>query len=299
MNGSTFKADIKYWLKQENTVNHLMIINIAVFLIASVLRLFAFFGTPFANPAFGFMVNNLSLHVDDTLLYKPWGLITYMFFHIHWIHILFNMLTFFWFGNLFRSELGNRRVLPLYLLAGIFGGLLYVASYYIFPQSPYLGGPMLGASGATMAFLIASATLMPNMEIGILVGHVKLKWLAVAVLVINLITVPEGNVGGILAHFGGALFGFGYIRILKSSGTDLCAPLMKLFDNFNNLFSRNKSSSTRTFKPKKSPLRVVRNPSDASHASRLDQLLDKISEKGYNSLTTEEKQWLRQYSNEK
>ncbi len=75
-----------------------------------------------------------------------------------------------------------------------------------------------------MAFLIASATLMPNLEISILVAHIRLKWMAVAVLIINLISIPDGNAGGILAHFGGALFGFGYVRILKNTGYDLCAP---------------------------------------------------------------------------
>ncbi|WP_423736296.1 rhomboid family intramembrane serine protease [Chitinophaga caseinilytica] len=298
MNGTTFKADIKYWLRQDNTVNHLMIINIAVFLIVGILRLLGTLRLPFAAEAWAFLVDNLVLHVDNVLLYKPWGLITYMFFHVQVLHILFNMLTFFWFGNFFRAELGNRRVLPLYLMAGLFGAGLYILFYYLLPATPYLGGSLLGASAASMAFLIASATLMPNLEISILVAHVRLKWLAIAVLVLNLISIPDGNAGGILAHFGGALFGFGYVRILKSTGTDLCAPLMRLFDGINGLFTRNKTT-TRTFKPKKSPLRVVRNATDASHASKLDQLLDKISEKGYNSLTSEEKQWLRQYSNEK
>ncbi|WP_298715157.1 rhomboid family intramembrane serine protease [Chitinophaga sp.] len=298
MNGTTFKADIKYWLRQDNTVNHLMIINIAVFLIVGILRLLGTLQLPFAAGAWAFLVDNLVMHADRTLLFKPWGAVTYMFFHIGVFHILFNMLTFFWFGNLFRSELGNRRVLPLYLLSGLFGAGMYLLFYYLLPPTPYLGGPLLGASGATMAFLIASATLMPNMEISILVAHFKLKWLAIGVLVLNLISIPDGNVGGILAHLGGALFGFAYVRILKSTGTDLCAPLMQLFDGLNHLFSRRKTT-TRTFKPKKSPLRVVRNAPDPSHASRLDQLLDKISEKGYNSLTSEEKQWLRQYSNEK
>lgn len=298
MNGSTFKADIKYWLRQENTVNHLMIINIAVFLVVGVLRLLGLVQLPFAASAYGFLVNNLVFYVDGTLLYKPWGILTYMFFHAQVLHILFNMLTLFWFGNFFRSELGNRRVLPLYLLAGLFGAGMYLLFYWLLPQNGYLGGPLLGASAASMAFLIASATLMPNLEVSILVAHVRLKWIAIAVLVINLISIPDGNAGGILAHFGGALFGYAYIRILKSTGHDLCAPLMRLFDGVNHLFTRNKSAR-RSFKPKKSPLRVVRNTTDASHASRLDQLLDKISEKGYNSLTSEEKQWLRQYSDEK
>lgn len=298
MNGSTLKADIKYWLKQKNTVNHLMIINIAVFLLAVITQFLGNQHVPFTAEASSFMVDNLMLHVDGTLLMKPWGLITYMFFHTSFFHILFNMLALYWFGNLFRSELGNRRVLPVYLLSGILGAAMYIGAYYLLPTNRFLGAPMLGASAATVAYLVACATLMPNLEINILLGNIRLKWIATALIVLNIISIPQGNVGGILAHLGGALFGFSYVRILKNNGTDLCAPLMQLFDAINHLFSRRKTT-TRTFKPKKSPLRVVRNTTDASHASRLDQLLDKISEKGYNSLTTEEKQWLRQYSDEK
>ncbi|RPE12468.1 rhomboid family intramembrane serine protease [Chitinophaga lutea] len=298
MNGTSFQSDIKHWLKQENTVNHLMFVNIGIFLLLGILYLLAFLQLDVAAVAHQFLLNNLQLNIyNNELLYKPWGILTYMFVHTGIFHIFFNMLNLYWFGNMFRSTLGNKRVLPLYLLSGLFGALVYVLFYYALPTSGVLGGPMIGASAAVMCFLVASATLMPNLEIGLLfLGTIKLKWVAVGVIVIDIITIPLGNVGGILAHLGGAAFGYVYVRTLQNNGTDLCAPLIALFEKITSLFSRR--PKPQKFKPKKSPLRVVRN-NEPSHTTRLDQLLDKINEKGYNSLTSEEKQWLKKYSDEK
>lgn len=282
-------------------MNHLMFVNIVIFIVLGLLFVLAApntFHIHFAVVTHAFLLENLQLNIyNDTLLYKPWGLLTYMFVHTGIFHIFFNMLNLYWFGNMFRSTLGNKRVLPLYLLAGIIGALVYILFYYALPPTNMLGGPMIGASAAVMCFLVASATLMPNVEISLLfLGHIRLKWVAIGVIIIDIIAIPGGNVGGILAHLGGAAFGYAYVRILQNNGTDLCAPLISLFEKISGLFSR--QPRPRKFKPKKSPLRVVRNP-EPSHATKLDQLLDKINEKGYNSLTSDEKQWLKKYSDEK
>ncbi|MCW3463555.1 rhomboid family intramembrane serine protease [Chitinophaga nivalis] len=237
--------------------------------------------------------DQLAIHVQPgEFIMKPWGLITYMFTHVEVFHILFNMINLYWFGNLFRDFLGNKRVLPLYLLGGIAGGVLYLLSYFLF--AGYIGITMVGASAAVMCILVAAATLMPNYEIGLLfLGRVKLKWLAIALVVLGLISIPEGNIGGVVAHMGGALLGFLYVRILQS-GTDLCKPLIWLFDAGTR---REHRQQTQKIKPKKSPLKVVKKAEDNSQ-SRLDQLLDKINEKGYQSLSAEEKAWLDKVSKE-
>lgn len=298
MNGTSFQSDIRYWLKQENSVNHLMLVNIVIFLVLGILYLPAVFNNGIPPAIHPFLLHQLELHVQpDLLLRKPWGILTYMFVHTGIFHIFFNMLNFYWFGNMFRTTLGNKRVLPLYILSGITGGLVYMAAYFIFPPNNYLGGSMIGASAAVMCFLVASATLMPNVEIGLLfLGSIKLKWVAIGVIVIDIIAIPQGNTGGILAHLGGATFGYAYVRILQS-GTDLCAPLMSLFRKISGMFDRNKRIPKK-FKPKKSPLRVVRK-NETVHSTKLDELLDKINEKGYDSLSPDEKQWLRKYSDEK
>ncbi|MRG47245.1 rhomboid family intramembrane serine protease [Chitinophaga sp. SYP-B3965] len=299
MNGSSIKSELRMWIRQENMVTYLIITNIAVFLIMGILRLVSL-ASDSANPIFAFLYDNLSLHTrPDQLLVKPWGFITYMFTHYQVLHILFNLLMFFFFGNLFRSDLSNRRVLPLYLLGGLIGGILYVAVYNILPSYSGIDGTMVGASAAIMTFIVASSTLMPNLEIALFgVFNIRLKWLALGLVVIDLFSMPDGNLGGLVSHLGGAAFGFAYIRILKS-GTDLCSPLMILFDKIGDIFSRSRrEAKPKKFKPKKSPLRVVRN-NEVAISTRLDELLDKINEKGLESLTSEEKLWLKKHSEEK
>ncbi|NLU93184.1 rhomboid family intramembrane serine protease [Chitinophaga sp. Ak27] len=291
MNGTSFQSDIRYWLRQGNTVNHLLFWNIIVFLGINIIHLIAFL-TKQPGP-FIWTYDQLAIHAPlSAFILKPWGLITYMFTHEQIFHVLFNMINLYWFGNLFRDFLGNKRVLPLYLLGGIAGGLLYLLSASLFPG--YMGYTMIGASAAIMCILVAAATLMPNYEIGLMfLGSVRLKWLALALVLLGLISIPNGNIGGLISHMGGALLGFFYIRILQA-GTDLCKPLIWVFDASTRQEQR---KADRKFKPKKSPLKVVRKTDDSSQ-SRLDQLLDKINEKGYNSLSAEEKAWLDKVSKE-
>ena len=291
MNGTSFQSDIRYWLRQGNTVNHLLFWNIIVFLGINIVHLIAFL-TKQPGP-FIWTYDQLAIHAPvSAFILKPWGLITYMLTHEQIFHVLFNMINLYWFGNLFRDFLGNKRVLPLYLLGGIAGGLLYLLSASLFPG--YMGYTMIGASAAIMCILVAAATLMPNYEIGLMfLGSVRLKWLALALVLLGLISIPNGNIGGLISHMGGALLGFFYIRILQA-GTDLCKPLIWVFDANTRQEQR---QAARKFKPKKSPLKVVRKTDDSSQ-SRLDQLLDKINEKGYNSLSAEEKAWLDKVSKE-
>lgn len=296
MNGTSFQSDIRYWLRQGNTVNHLLFWNIAIFLALGILRLIAYFSK--SETIYLFVSDQLVLHSNlSVLLKKPWGLFTYMFAHINIFHIFFNMLNLYWFGNLFRDFLGNKRILPLYLLGGLMGGVLYVLSFnLLYPAE--IDTTMLGASAAVMCLLVGCATLMPNYEIGLLLlGSVRLKWLAIAILALDLISIPtQGNLGGIIAHVGGAALGFVYIRLLKN-GTDLCQPLIWVFDTVSGA-NASKPKTKRPFKPKKSPLKVVKKAQDENRQLRLDQLLDKINEKGIGSLSPEEKAWLDKHSKE-
>ncbi|WP_343303608.1 rhomboid family intramembrane serine protease [Chitinophaga niabensis] len=298
MNGTSIKTELRNWIRQENMVTYLIVTNIAIFFLLGIIRLVAL-ASDSANPVFVFLYDNLALHSSpDQLLMKPWGFISYMFTHYMVLHVLFNLMVFFFFGNLFRSDLGNRRVLPLYLLGGLVGGILYVAVYNLLPSYRGIDGTMVGASAAVMTFLVASSTLMPNLEIALFgIFNIRLKWLAIALVLIDVFSMADGNLGGLISHLGGAAFGYGYIRILQQ-GTDLCGPLIALFDKVKGIFTRREARAPKKFKPKKSPLRVVRN-NEVAIGTRLDELLDKINEKGYESLTSEEKNWLKKYSDEK
>ncbi len=253
MNGTSFQSDIRYWLRQGNTVNHLLFWNIVVFLVLGLLNLLSFFGAP--RTIFTFTFDQVVLHSElGTFIRKPWGLFTYMFAHLNIFHIFFNMLNLYWFGNLFRTFLGNKRILPLYLLGGITGGLLYILCFYVL-LPPGADSTMLGASASVMCLLVACATLTPNYEISLLLlGSVRLKWLALAVIVLDLISIPQGNIGGMIAHIGGAALGFIYIRLLKN-GADLCQPLIWVFDALSGGSGGSTVSAPKTrrstFKPKK------------------------------------------------
>ncbi|HEU4554955.1 MAG TPA: rhomboid family intramembrane serine protease [Chitinophaga sp.] len=295
MNGTSFQSDIRYWLRQGNTVNHLLLWNIAIFVILGLLNLLRYVGV--SDLAFIFTYDQLVLHSElGVFLHKPWGLITYMFTHLGIFHIFFNMLNLFWFGNLFRSFLGDKRVLPLYLLGGITGGLVYMLCFYLL-LPPGADATLLGASASVMALLLACATLMPNYEIGLLlIGSIRLKWLALAIIVLDLISIPQGNIGGMLAHLGGALLGFVYVKLLQN-GTDLGQPIIWVTET---LSGARKAAGPKTkrssFKPKKSPLKVVKKNAVENKQLKLDQLLDKINEKGIESLSAEEKAWLDKHS---
>ncbi|SFD06618.1 Membrane associated serine protease, rhomboid family [Chitinophaga sp. CF118] len=293
MNGTSFRSDIRFWLRQGNTINHLLFWNIVVFLLLGVVHV-----AGWISPATGFiptfLYEQLSLHSAlPALISKPWGLFTYMFTHVAIFHLFFNMLNLYWFGNLFRSFLGNHRVLPLYLLGGITGGLIFLLVYNLAYSS--IDGTLIGASASVICMLVACATKIPNYEIGLLFfGPVRLKWLALAVVVLDAIAIPDGNTGGIAAHLGGALMGFVYIKLLDN-GTDICQPLIWLFNRRVRVESPRRK---RIFKPKKSPLKIVRNGPEENRQNHLDQLLDKINDKGYESLTPEEKAWLKKMSQE-
>jgi len=293
MNGTSFRSDIRYWLRQGNTINHLLFWNIVVFLLLGVVHVAGWI-SPTANIIPTFLYEQLSLHsAIPAFISKPWGLFTYMFTHVAIFHVFFNMLNLYWFGNLFRSFLGNHRVLPLYLLGGITGGLVFLLVYNIAFAS--IDGTLIGASASVICLLVACATKIPNYEIGLLfLGSIRLKWLALAIVVLDAIAIPDGNTGGIAAHLGGALMGFVYIKLLDN-GTDICQPLIWLFNRRVRVEAPRRK---RTFKPKKSPLKVVKNGPDENRQSRLDYLLDKINEKGFESLSPEEKAWLKKMSQE-
>jgi membrane associated rhomboid family serine protease len=294
MNGTSFRSDIRYWLRQGNAINHLLFWNIVVFLLLGVVYLAGWI-SPAAQPIHVFLMDQLALHsAVPAFISKPWGLLTYMFTQEEVFHIFFNMLNLYWFGNLFRSFLGNHRVLPLYLLGGITGGLVFLLFYNLaYPNQP---GELIGASASVISLLVACATKIPNYEIGMLfLGQIRLKWLALAMVILDIISIPHGNGGGIAAHLGGALMGFVYIKLLDN-GTDICQPLIWLFNR--RVRVEAPGGRKRMFKPKKSPLKVVKNGPDENRQLRLDQLLDKINDKGFDSLSVEEKAWLKRMSQE-
>lgn len=294
--------EIKKRYKSGSIVFKLIFINVAVFLVVGIINLFAFFGLP------GLATESwLAVPADlNVLLYKPWTLITYMFLHYDFLHILFNMLWLFWFGQLFMQFIIPKRMLSVYLLGGLSGAVLYIAAFNLIPafQPEVAGSIALGASASVYAIVIATCTYVLDYSIGLLfIGRVKLKYIAIVVIVIDLLSISKGNAGGHIAHLGGALFGFLFALRLKK-GKDITKGFSATMDYIFSMFkSRPKmkvaSSKFRKTGPPSSDISDKKAASDleynkkkATTQAEIDKILDKISKHGYDSLTKAEKDTL-------
>ncbi len=233
---------------------------------------------------------SLSSNPED-LLWKPWSMISYSFFHSDFFHIFFNLIILNFSGQLFLTFFNQKQLLGLYVLSAVFAGLVFVSSFYLMN----IIAPIVGASAAIMAILVAVTTYSPLMNVRLLlVGNVKLWQITVVILVLDLLQIRMDNSGGHIAHLAGAFFGFVFVKLLKN-GTDLSNIVTTIIDFFVNLFR--KSPST----PFKKVHKNYKKPSEKSTSrivtkdktqQQIDEILDKISRSGYDCLTKEEKEFL-------
>ncbi|MBI3501145.1 MAG: rhomboid family intramembrane serine protease [Bacteroidetes bacterium] len=260
----------------------IIVINAIVFIVVNIVdELLRFSGQGFS------LVYWLALPGEiSTALTHAWALITYMFLHKDFFHILFNMLWLYWLGKIFVEYVGSKRLVAVYLLGGISGGILYLLSSLVFPlyfQNTFL----LGASAGVMAVVIAIAILLPDYVIHLLFfGGVRLKYLALISFVLTSLLDISQNTGGKIAHIGGALFGMIFMLQYKN-GKDITKPFTNLLDWI---------ASPKRPKIKVSYRRKVSdddfNSNQRLKQQKIDQILDKISKSGYDALTKEEKDFL-------
>jgi len=196
------------------------------------------------------------------------------------------MIVFYWLGKLLTEYLGNEKLWATYILGGLTGAVFYLLAYNLFPAFSGTGSQLMGASAGVIAVMVAAATLLPDYTVQlILFGPVRLKYIALFSILLYAISIPDGNAGGNIAHLGGALFGFVMVKQLQK-GNDITAWLVKLF--------------TRSGKPKmkvvankrKTANEEAYNTEKKNHQEMIDQILDKISQSGYSSLSAEEKEIL-------
>ncbi len=288
--------DIKLKIRSGNPITRLIIINISVFLIISVLRILLFF-TGNAS-AFGYVVNsfieNISIPLSlEGFIHKPWTIITYMFTHIDLFHILWNLVTLYWFGQILSDYTSAKKIIPLYLLGGIVGGLVTLLLFATLPVLyPYQGGTMVGGSAGITAIVIAAATLVPHFRINLMfIGPVKLMYVAIVVVFIDMLNVASySNVGGNLAHLGGALMGYVFIVQYKK-GRDWSAWISRFLDWLSGLFKPSTKSKMKVAY-KRGVSDEEYNYSKKVTQEQIDSILDKISKSGYESLTKNEKEIL-------
>jgi membrane associated rhomboid family serine protease len=280
--------ELKFKFRQGNAVVQIVLINVAVFLIFAGLGvLFFLFNKSGISE---YMIQHLMLPASGkNFIMQPWSIISYMFLHNGFLHLLFNMLWLYWFGNLFQQYLGNSKTYQAYFLGGIFGGLIYMLAFNIFPafSNEVSFSYALGASAGVLSIVVATATLLPDYQVLLfLFGSVKLKYIALVSVLLDLISIPNGNAGGHIAHLGGAAFGFIFIKLIYSQSI-IPTQIDSVFNGIAKAFS---PKSNIKIHHKGSNIRVegTENPSQ----KEIDTVLDKISKKGYESLSKKEKEIL-------
>lgn len=299
--------DIKRQFTSGNVVNQLIIINIVVFLVINLVNVIGFLASSdkgIASAWLGKILGWIMLPANPRdLLTHPWTLFTHMFAHYEFLHLLFNLLWLYWFGRIISEFIGHKKILPLYIMGGLTGAILLIAAYNIFPGL-HAGMPVvkaLGASAGVLAIVVAAATLVPDYSIFLLFfGSVKIKYIAIIMVALDLISIPDFNSGGHIAHLGGALFGFVFIKQLQL-GNDWSKPFNDLIDWITGIFSRSKQP--RVVYKSRQPRPKVRKPVSADvgeggKQDRVDAILDKIASSGYDSLSKEEKEFLFRVSKE-
>ncbi len=296
--------DLKREFRSGNVISQLIMINVAVFLLVNVVNVIVFLVHPDRSVSENLVAGILKwvmLPADTMQLLKsPWTLFTHMFMHSGILHLLFNMLWLYWFGRIIQEFIGNKKILPLYIYGGLTGAILLVISYNIFPglhsDLPYVKA--LGASAAVLAIVVGAATLVPDYTVFLLFfGAVKIKYIAVIMVIIDLVSIPDLNTGGHIAHLGGALLGYVFIKQLQN-GHDWSIPFHNFLEAFKNFFTAKKQPRV-VYKTKSTERKKKAADLGANKQEKVDAILDKIARSGYDSLSKEEKEFLFKVSGEK
>lgn len=240
----SFITDLKNSFNKGNIYIQFIYINVGVFIVTSLLGiLWMLF-----NRNGAFVLQYLELPAWTLQFVKqPWSLLTYMFMHAGILHLLFNMLWLYWFGQMFLSLFSAKHFRGLYLLGGICGGLLYMIAYNVFPyfsDSLYYSY-LLGASASVLAIVVATAVRAPEYRVNFMfIGTVRLKYVALFMVVTDLLFMTSGNAGGHIAHLGGALAGWWFASGL-SRGHDATSWINRCLDCFSEGLSFRRQSKNR------------------------------------------------------
>jgi len=273
----------KAWSKEDNGLIKIILINIIIFVSISILEVFITLSG--GGSLFRIVINKLMLPASfTTFILQPWSLISYFFLHQSFGHILWNMLFLYWFGKIIHDNIGNNAVISLYILGGIIGGLSYMALFNIIPfyGDRVSESLMLGASAGVFSVVAGSATLLPNYTFYLLfLGPVRIKYIALFYILLSFFDVTGSNAGGEIAHIGGALIGYLFIKQLQN-GVNMGDGVIKII----NLFNRKNSSK------KEKEFTINKETNFDISQDEIDKILDKISESGYSSLSKKEKEKL-------
>ncbi|MCK4661901.1 MAG: rhomboid family intramembrane serine protease [Bacteroidales bacterium] len=290
--------EIKESFKTGSALTKLIYINLAVFLIIRIVGVFYFLFNVQDIESLP-IVEWLAVPAGLTnLLLKPWTLFTYMFLHLGFLHILFNVLCLYWFGKIFLEYLSEKQLVGVYILGGLAGAFLYIIAFNGFPvfQPVLQDSYALGASAAVLAIVIAISVYVPDYTIHILfLGQVKLKYIAIFAVSLDILSIASSNAGGHIAHLGGAIFGYLYIQKYKQ-GKDISVGFNRFLNDILSIFKKKKKIKVSYKRPKTD---IEYNEMKVNEQDEINRILDKISKAGYESLSKTEKETLFKISNKK
>lgn len=286
--------NIKEIFLRGTSLMRLIYINVGMFVLIKVVTLFLIL--------FKIDTTLITTYLElpsnlTTLIYQPWSAITYMFLHTDVMHIFFNMISLYWFGRIALERLSQKQLVGLYILGGLAGAAMYVLSYNLFPYFSVAvhNSYLLGASGAVVAICVAAATLQPNYPIRLMfIGEVKLIWVAIGMVAISVFGITGNNAGGEFAHIGGAIWGYFYAKAWMK-GKDYSQLVTSVINWFTNTFKRTpkikvKQGGKQTASRMKTDAEY--NREKRANEAAIDAILDKIKQRGYESLTADEKREL-------
>jgi membrane associated rhomboid family serine protease len=278
---------LAYTFKTQNIAIKLIVINVIIFLAFSISS-FLF------NIDRGVLMQWLWLPEEPLeVLMQPWSILTYSFLHGDFWHILFNMLWLHFFSRFILNLFSEKRFLTMYLLGALYGGLLFVVGYNLFPVFKSTSGSLIGASASVSALMVFAGTYSPNISFRFFMVTIKLWQLVLGLFLLDLVRLGTGtNAGGMLSHIGGAIFGYFYATQL-TKGKDIGAWFEKILDWVGGFFTTRKEKPFK--KVHKSPNKASKKPASGIKDERqmkVDAILDKIGKSGYESLTKAEKDFL-------
>jgi len=275
-----FIEKLKYRFKSANIVEQIIYVNVALLLFTSLFEAFA--SLMIWNEQFIF--DWFALPVDfQELISTPWSLITHAFLHGGFLHLLFNMIALYYFGNLFLDFFSKKQFINYYILGILGGGVVFMISYTYFPALKDTSTSLVGASAGITAILVGLATKIPNYGMNFrFIGSVKLWYIAVGFILLDIIQLRVSNTGGHLAHLGGAIVGFLLTTYLQ--------PNKNSKSIFSGKFKSKKEKTLKTVYKKNNGPIISKN--NAGKQEKIDAILDKISKSGYETLTKEEKEFL-------
>ena len=278
------KDQIQSKLQQLNGAEKLIAINVACFVLPLFLKtLFFLFALPFDT-----FLGLFELSSDwSVFIFRPWSLVTYSFLHSGLFHLFWNMYLLYFSSRLILNLFPVKTFFNIYFLGVILGGITFLLSFSLFPAFQNSTPVMVGASAGVMAVFIFMATYSPEYRVQLFLFSVKLWYLGLAFVLIDIIQIPSGNAGGHLAHLGGALLGYYYAKKL-AQGIDIGLPFERWVNRWVDLF-RKKPTLRTVYRNTSNAAKKAVSKSQDDTQQKIDVILDKISDSGYESLTKEEK----------